>query len=231
MLGFLPAAARADETGAAPRESRHRCRDAPPQTVGHHYDSDDSLPTRATPMASYQLSARLDAEAHVITGAGTLTWTNTSRKSQSEIYLHLYLNTFKNNRTLYLRSPFQAGRSGRRASSYGHVDGAELPAARAGRGPVAQGRCSFARGSARRNRHCRPAAGARRPGRHRALRHEVRVEAAGHRRTDGIRRLLPLRGPVVPQDCAPRAGRQSGLTSRFTRKASSTPTTGTTPSP
>ena len=60
-------------------------------------------PTR---VASYRLEASLDAPAHRITGKGTLTWTNTSSEPTSELWFHLYLNACKNERTVFLRSPF-----------------------------------------------------------------------------------------------------------------------------
>ena len=118
LAAAVPGLSRAE--GAAPRE-QSPAPGSPPRTVGSNYDTDASLPTHATPIASYALRARLDAESHVVSASGTLTWTNTSRESQNEVWLHLYLNAFKNNRTLYLSSPFQAGRSGRRATSYGHL--------------------------------------------------------------------------------------------------------------
>lgn len=73
-------------------------------------------------IASYELTARLDAERHRITGSGTMHFRNASRVAVSELYLHLYLNAFENDQTLFQRSAFQRGRSGERTRSPGHID-------------------------------------------------------------------------------------------------------------
>ena len=101
---------------------------APPRVLGPRYDHDGSLPSKADPVASYTLSARLDAKAHVVTGSGTIHWVNRSRRAVNELYLHLYLNAFKNERTLFLRSPYGAGRSGEKATRWGYIDVEKLVA-------------------------------------------------------------------------------------------------------
>lgn len=80
----------------------------------------------APQIASYALEARLDARSHTISGQGTITLENHSRSELSEIYLHLYLNAFKNNQTLFLRSPFTRGRSGDPATDWGYCKIEEL---------------------------------------------------------------------------------------------------------
>lgn len=98
---------------------------APPALVA----APPEAPASAAPeVASYELEARLDAATHVITGKGTLRWTNTSDKPVTELFFHLYLNAFKNERTLFLRSPFGAGRSGEHGTRYGHIDVSRLSA-------------------------------------------------------------------------------------------------------
>jgi hypothetical protein len=72
--------------------------------------------------ASYTLSARLDTETHRVAGSGTIEWLNTARAPVRSLFFHLYLNAFKNDHTLYLRSPFAAGRGGSRASEFGYID-------------------------------------------------------------------------------------------------------------
>lgn len=84
--------------------------------------------TKAVEIASYALDARLDASTHQIFGKGTITWRNASRVATDELWLHLYLNAFKNERTLYLRSPFKSGRSGDRAARWGYIDVKRLAA-------------------------------------------------------------------------------------------------------
>ncbi|RLB60015.1 MAG: hypothetical protein DRI90_14730, partial [Deltaproteobacteria bacterium] len=57
------------------------------------------------PAVSYQMQVRLDPVEHQIHGTGTIRWHNGSQVAQRELYLHLYLNAFKNERTLFMRSP------------------------------------------------------------------------------------------------------------------------------
>lgn len=106
----------------APAPARTPAPEAPPPSLGPAFDSDAALPRHAPGVASYTLTARLDATAHEVRGSGTIEWVNTSRVAAREIWLHLYLNAFKNERTLFLRSPFGAGRSGDRATAWGYVD-------------------------------------------------------------------------------------------------------------
>jgi len=54
--------------------------------------------------ASYTLRASLDTSAHRVRGEGTLRWTNTSRVPQRELWLHAYLNAFKDDETRFMRS-------------------------------------------------------------------------------------------------------------------------------
>lgn len=77
---------------------------------------------KETDVASYTLDAKLDDVQKKITGKGTLKWTNASSEPTRELWFHLYLNAFKNDRTLFLRSPFGAGRSGEHATEWGYID-------------------------------------------------------------------------------------------------------------
>jgi hypothetical protein len=89
-----------------------------------------AAPASATPpasgaperIASYTLSARLDEKAHRVAATGTIRWRNAARVAVRELYVHLYLNAFKNQRSLFLRSPFDEGRSGARAQDWGYID-------------------------------------------------------------------------------------------------------------
>src|SRR5690606_36141722 len=101
----------------------------PPARIGPDYDDDRHLARRARPVASYDLAARLDAERHTVTGKGTIRWTNASSEPATELYWHLYLNAFKNERTLFLRSPFGAGRTAQRAADWGYTKIERLVAA------------------------------------------------------------------------------------------------------
>jgi hypothetical protein len=62
-------------------------------------------------IASYTITARLDERTHVVTGRGTIRWQNPSAKPTSELYLHAYLNAFRNERTRFMRDGRTTGRS------------------------------------------------------------------------------------------------------------------------
>src|SRR6187402_3307507 len=73
-------------------------------------------------IASYTLEAKLDADQHRVKGKGTIELFNYSSAALHELYFHLYLNAFKNDESLFLRSPFGAGRSGQHGSKWGYID-------------------------------------------------------------------------------------------------------------
>ena len=73
-------------------------------------------------VASYTLHATLDAHEHRVHGKGSIELFNYTEKPLSEVYLHLYMNAFKNDQSLFLRSPFGAGRSGQHGTSWGYID-------------------------------------------------------------------------------------------------------------
>lgn len=54
--------------------------------------------------ASYKIDARLDTAHHQVTATETLTWTNTGASEVTVLPFHLYLNAFKNETTLFMRS-------------------------------------------------------------------------------------------------------------------------------
>ncbi len=49
--------------------------------------------------ANYEIEARLDPDAHEITGRAVLRWVNPTREYAPDLCLHLYLNAFRSNRT------------------------------------------------------------------------------------------------------------------------------------
>lgn len=127
VLSALPEAPSVEPTAPAPsspnagyQPTRHAA--APPSELGPRYDDDRALAKAAEPTASYRWVARLDVDRHTISGRGSITWVNRSQTPTNELYVHLYLNAFKNSRTLFLRSPFGAGRSGEGASRFGFID-------------------------------------------------------------------------------------------------------------
>ncbi len=59
---------------------------------------------RSTRIASYTLDAQLDAARHQIKGSGTLIWTNAGASAVDTLPFHLYLNAFKNEQSLFMRT-------------------------------------------------------------------------------------------------------------------------------
>jgi hypothetical protein len=86
------------------------------------WDGDANLAPHATPVADYVLRATLDPAAHTVHGEGRITWRNTSRAPTSELWVHLYLNAFKNERSVFVREPVEGGRGGGRIADWGTID-------------------------------------------------------------------------------------------------------------
>jgi hypothetical protein len=71
---------------------------------------------------AYQLQVTLDSERHTLQGTGSIRYTNATALDTNELYLHLYLNAFKNSQTLFQRSPFRGARSGDKSPTPGYVE-------------------------------------------------------------------------------------------------------------
>ncbi|WP_441287532.1 M1 family metallopeptidase [Sorangium sp. KYC3313] len=82
---------------------------------------DAELAAHADPIASYTLRASLDPAQHTMHGEGTLVWRNASREPQRELFVHLYLNAFKDPRTVFLRSSVDGFRGSEMLYDYGHI--------------------------------------------------------------------------------------------------------------
>lgn len=72
-------------------------------------------------VADYTLTAKLDPSAHTVHGEGTIRFKNTSRAPVKEVWLHLYLNAFKNQKSVFLREPV-GFRSGAALKDFGWID-------------------------------------------------------------------------------------------------------------
>jgi hypothetical protein len=94
---------------------------AEPQQLGPRWDDDASLPEHAVDVVDYTLRASLDPLAHTVHGAGTIRWTNTSRTAVHELWLHLYLNAFKNDGSAFMRERV-GGRGSAPAEDWGWID-------------------------------------------------------------------------------------------------------------
>ena len=83
----------------------------------------DTEPERwAEPVVSYQLSARLDPEKHQIAGHGTIELHNVSSASLPDLYVHLYLNAFESESTVFMRRPGSGFRGTRGLSRHGSIE-------------------------------------------------------------------------------------------------------------
>jgi peptidase M1-like protein len=53
--------------------------------------------------ANYTITAKLDAAAHTIAGAETITWRNITTRPAADLQFHLYWNAWKHDRTTFMR--------------------------------------------------------------------------------------------------------------------------------
>jgi hypothetical protein len=58
---------------------------------------------RSPRIASYKIDARLDGTRHAITATETLIWTNAGQSAVDRLPIHLYLNAFKNESSLFMQ--------------------------------------------------------------------------------------------------------------------------------
>jgi hypothetical protein len=107
----------APSQGAAPVEATGTDTD-----LGAAYDTDSSLPAHAEDVVDYTLRARLDPIAHTIHGEGTIRWRNTTTAPVRELWVHLYLNAFKNERSAFLREPIGGFRGNEEVKDWGYID-------------------------------------------------------------------------------------------------------------
>lgn len=73
-------------------------------------------------IANYTMNVVLDPITHGLHGTGTIRWTNTSSKDTNELWVHLYLNAFKNQRSVFLREPIGQFRGNQTPSTWGTID-------------------------------------------------------------------------------------------------------------
>jgi hypothetical protein len=82
---------------------------------------DSALPAHADDVVDYTLYAKLDPDAHTIAATGTIHFRNASAQPVNELWLHLYLNAFKNERSDFLRERV-GGRGSQPPTSWGSID-------------------------------------------------------------------------------------------------------------
>lgn len=73
-------------------------------------------------VVDYTMKASLDATAHIVHGEGTIVWRNTSTAPATELWVHLYLNAFKNEKSVFLSDPVGRFRGGGLPKDWGHID-------------------------------------------------------------------------------------------------------------
>jgi hypothetical protein len=97
------------------------CAAAAPVPPPPPWPGDVDLAQHADDVADYTLRATLDADAHTVHGEGTIHWRNTSRKPVGELWVHLYLNAFKNERSAFLHERV-GGRGSGGPEHWGWID-------------------------------------------------------------------------------------------------------------
>jgi hypothetical protein len=73
-------------------------------------------------VTDYTLHASLDPVKHTVHGEGTIHFRNTSAAPVHEVWVHLYLNAFKNERSVFLREPVGGFRGGTPVADWGTID-------------------------------------------------------------------------------------------------------------
>jgi hypothetical protein len=63
----------------------------------------DALPAHAVSVVDYDIAVHLDADAKTLDGSEHIVWRNPSRDSVPDIWLHLYLNAFRNSESTFVR--------------------------------------------------------------------------------------------------------------------------------
>jgi hypothetical protein len=87
----------------------------------HAAIDDEPVPARAEDVVDYTLRARLDPKAHTLHGEGTIVWRNTSVAPVHDLWLHLYMNAFKNTSSAFL-SERVGGRGSAASGDWGWID-------------------------------------------------------------------------------------------------------------
>jgi hypothetical protein len=81
------------------------------------------------PVASYQISCRLDAEKKTVEGTEVLAWKNTTSRPASTLRFHLYLNAFRNTLSTFWKESGGENRGGKLPESWGSIEVVRMTAA------------------------------------------------------------------------------------------------------
>ncbi len=83
----------------------------------------DTLPERSERVVSYDITVRLNPTTKQLEGRETVTWRNPSAEPVSDLWLHLYLNAFKNTASTFVRESGGQLRGDRMSdNSWGWID-------------------------------------------------------------------------------------------------------------
>ena len=93
-----------------------------PSHVGPSFEDDRSLPVRAIPVVDYTFEVSVDTDLHTVTGAGTILWRNRSARSIDQLYLHLYANAFRSEKTTFLSDRRPGGRGVGPIRDHGNIE-------------------------------------------------------------------------------------------------------------
>lgn len=85
------------------------------------FDDAAAMAAHAEDVVDYTLRATLDPAAHTVHGEGTIAWRNTAAAPVRELWLHLYLNAFKNQRSVFMRERV-GGRGSEPPEDWGWID-------------------------------------------------------------------------------------------------------------
>lgn len=96
--------------------------DAAVTALGTAFGASQPMAAHADKVVDYTLHATLDPDRHTVHGTGTLVWRNTSSKPVSELWLHLYLNGFKNQSSTFMRAPIGGFRGSTVPTEWGTID-------------------------------------------------------------------------------------------------------------
>jgi hypothetical protein len=98
--------------------------------------ADEGFAAHADDVVDYTLTAKLDPVLHLVHGEGRIRWRNTSETPVRELWMHLYLNAFKNELSTYMREPVGAFRGALPVREWGAIDVHKLVLLDAATGPV-----------------------------------------------------------------------------------------------
>ncbi|MDB4937303.1 MAG: Aminopeptidase [Labilithrix sp.] len=84
--------------------------------------SDVPMAEHAARVVDYTLRATLDPALHTVHGEGSIAWTNVSSQPVTQLWMHLYLNAFKNQSSVFMRAPIGGFRGSTLPKEWGTID-------------------------------------------------------------------------------------------------------------